>query len=452
MSGSALSLDFPSVHGKEVTARFDGGDITSDSGLLLLSGADRKIGLLEALSSAIHDRRQASKVTHDLSTLLRERVFAIAAGYEDANDLDVLRSDPALKLACGRAPVSDADLASQPTLCRLENGVSKRDLLRMGLALGSRVVCQLPADTRRVVLDLDEMADPCHGQQELELFNGHYDCYCYLPLLLHITDETGRQRLLAVLLRSGKSGTAGVRGLLKRAVGLLRSRFPDIEIVLRADAGYGNDHVLRCCGRLQIGYVLGMRGNERLHDLSTAVQMDACLKYSQLKYLPVPPACREYGSFEYKAGSWDKIRTMIVKAEITMLPNRDIKLNPRFVVTDQDFANPEAGYKFYCARGDQENRIKEFELDLLGGRTSCHRFLANQFRVLLHAAAAVLMSVIQEAAQTTCWANAQVATLRLRLLKVGARVVETTRRVWIHLSSSYPNQHAWQTISQALSG
>jgi hypothetical protein len=312
-----------------------------------------------------------------------------------------------------------------------------------------------------VVLDIDEMADPCHGQQEFEFFNAHYDCHCYLPLLLYITDETGRQRIMGVLLRPGKSGTVGVRGLLKRAVRLLRSRFPQIEIVLRADAGYGNDHVLRCCGRLQIGYILGLRGNKRLHAISAPVQMDACLKYSQLKYRLDNPVCREYGAFEYKAGSWDKARTVVVKAEITVSPitimssagwRQDVKLNPRFVVTNQDFASPEIAYAFYCERGDRENRIKEFELDLLGGRTSCHRFLANQFRVLLHGAAAVLMSILQEAAQATSFGKAQVGTLRLRLLKVGARVVETTRRIWVHLSSSYPDQRAWQAICQVLSG
>lgn len=446
MSDSRLALDFPAVSGKVVTGRFDGGDITSDSGLLLLSEADQKIGLVSALSGVIADKRQSSKVRHALPTLLSERIFAIACGYEDTNDLDTLCNDPALKLACGRAPQSDPALASQPTLSRLENCVSKKDLVRMGRALASCVVDQLPSGTKQVVIDIDAMEDPCHGQQEFEFFNAFYDSHCFLPLLLYVTDETGRQRLMAVLLRSGKPGNAGVHGLIRRAVSILRERFPNLEIVLRADAGFGNDKVLRLCGDLKLSYVLGLSGNRRLHTLSTSTQMQACCKYTfEKEAWKEEGVCREFNAFEYKAGSWDKKRTVVVKAEITQG-----KLNPRFVVTDIHKDSPEQAYYYYCARGDRENRIKEFKLDLAGGRTSCHRFLANQFRVLLHTAAAVLMGVIQEAAATTQWAAAQAATIRLRLLKVGARVVETARRIWVHLSSSYPNQSAWHTIHQAI--
>jgi hypothetical protein len=446
MLDSGLDLLFPAVRGKSVTARFDGGDITSDSGVLLLSEADNKIGLLSGLATSMPDKRQSAKVRHDLRTLLAERIFSIAAGYEDANDLDTLCSDPALKLACGRAPKSDPSLASQPTISRLENRVGKKDLLRMGRALASCVVRQLPSNTRQVVLDIDAMEAPCHGQQEFEFFNAFYDSHCFLPLLLYVTDENGRQRLMAVLLRSGKAGNAGVRALIRRAVSILRARFPNLEILLRADAGFGNDKTLRLCDDLNLSYVLGLSGNKPLHRLSESTQMQACCKYSFEKAAwQEEGICREFGSFEYKAGSWDKERTVIVKAEITQG-----QLNPRFLVTSLDAEHSEKVYEFYCARGDRENRIKEFKLDLAGGRTSCHRFLANQFRVLLHAAAAVLMGVIQEAAADTQWAKAQAATIRLRLLKIGARGVETTRRVWVHLSSSYPHQNAWQRIYQEL--
>jgi len=292
MSDSTMSFEFPAVSRKPVTARFDGGDITSNAGLLLVSAADSKTGLIDSLAAAIKDKRQASKVRHDHATLLRERVLAIAGGYEDANDLDSLRSDPALKLACSRAPQTGEHLASQPTLSRFENSVGKKDLLRMTVALAKQVVAQLPMGTKRLILDIDEMEDPCHGQQELNFFNAHYDTHCYLPLLLFVTDESGWQRLMAVVLRSGESGCRGVPGLLKRAVAIIRARFPGIEIELRADAGYGNDKVLRCCDKLDIKYTLGLRGNTRLHDLSTATQMDACIKYTQLKYDPSHPACR----------------------------------------------------------------------------------------------------------------------------------------------------------------
>jgi len=450
MTDSTCSFEFPAVSGKAVTTRFDGGDITSDAGLLMLAAADHKIGLIDAMAGAVEDKRQASKVLHDVTTLFKERIFAIASGYEDANDLDCLRSDPALKIACGRKPQTAEHLASQPTISRLENGVSKKDLLRMGIALARQVVAALPSGTKNIVLDIDEMEDACHGQQEFIFFNAHYDTYCYLPLLLFITDDTGRQRLLAVVQREGKSGCRGVRGLLKRAVALIRERFPESTIELRADAGYGNDQVLRCCDRLGMTYTLGLAGNNRLHDLSTAIQMDACIKYSQLKYQLEHPVCREFGSVNYKADSWDKVRTVIVKAEITESPRGDIKLNPRFVVTNRAYSDPEAAYHYYCERGDRENRIKEFNLDMFGGRMSCHRFLGNQFRLLMHAAACVLMNALQEAAQATDWAKAQMGTLRLNLLKVGARVQETVRRIWVQMSSSYPHQRNWQAVYAAL--
>jgi hypothetical protein len=441
-----LDLRFPAVKGKAVVARFDGGDITSDSGVLLLSAADRKIGLTKALSEAIMDKRQSSKVRHGQQTLLSERTYAVGQGYEDANDLDTLCSDPALKLSCGYAPESDPALASQPTLSRFENRVDKKDLIRMGEALARCVVKQLPWGTRRVVLDIDAMEDPCHGQQQFEFFNAYYDSHCFLPLLLFVTDERGRQRLMGVLLRSGKAGNSGVSWLIRKAVAILRERFPALEIVLRADAGFGNDKVLRQCDKLKLSYSLCVSANRRLHALSTSIQMQACCKYTFEKASwHEEGVCREFGTIQYKAGSWDKKRTVIVKAEITQG-----KLNPRFVVTNIGEDDPEKAYGFYCARGDRENRIKEFKLDLAGGRTSCHRFLANQFRVILHAAATVLIGVIQEATAGTEWAKAQAATIRLHLLKVGARIVETSRRIWMHLSSSYPNQSAWLKIHQKL--
>ena len=441
-----LDMTFPAVKGKAVVARFDGGDITSDSGFLLLSSADKKIGLTQSLSAATVDRRQSSKVRHEQQTLLAERIYAIGQGYEDANDLNTLCADPALKLSCNRASVSDPSLASQPTLCRFENRVGKEDLLRMGEALARRVIGRLPAQTRRVVLDIDAMEDPCHGQQQLEFFNAYYDSHCFLPLLMFVTDESGRQRLMGVLLRSGKPGNAGVGWLIRKAVALLRERFPTVEIVLRADAGFGNDKVLRLCDRLKLSYSLCVSVNRRLHTLSTSIQMQTCCKHTFEKASwKEEGVCREFGTIEYKAGSWDRKRTVIVKSEITQG-----KLNPRFVVTNINETDPEKAYEFYCARGDRENRIKEFKLDLAGGRTSCHRFLANQFRVLLHAAATVLIGVIQDATVGTQWAKAQAITIRLHLLKVGARVIETSRRIWMHLSSSYPNQDAWHRIHDAL--
>jgi hypothetical protein len=441
MDSSCPTLTFPAAIGREVLCRFDGGDITSDAGLLLIAQADKKIGLSQALSDALVDKRQQSKVRHDLPTLLRERVFAIAMGYADANDLDRLKDDPALKLACGRRPATGLPLASQPTISRLENSVTKKDLLRLGLALARRVIAQLPADTKKVVLDVDATDDPCHGQQEFEFFNAYYDTHCYLPLYLHVTAGDGRQRLLATLLRPGKcAATLGVFALLRRGVRLVRARFAQVKIVLRADAGFGCDAVLRFCDKQKLGYVLGLSKNARLQALSTPYQIRAAIRHKW-----EGDGCREWGEFLYKAGTWDKKRRVIVKAEVTCG-----ELNPRYVVTSEPVQTPALVYQFYGGRGDSENRIKEMKLDTDSGRTSCHRFVANQFRLLMHAAAYVLLGVLQQAACGTRWANAQAGTLRLRLLKVGARVVQSCRKVWLHLASSFPEQAAWFALHRQL--
>ncbi len=439
MQNSLPSLVFPAVSGRQVVASFTGGDITSDAGVLLLHQADKKVGVIDALCSSICDARQASKITHSVRDIVAARVFAIASGYEDANDLDRLRVDPALKIACERLP-SQADLASQPTVSRLENAIRPRHLLQMAIAMAEQVIAQLPPNSRRVILDVDATSDPCHGQQELEGFNGFYDTHCYLPLLLYITGPDGRQRLLASMLRPGKAGwSMGLFGMLQRAIAILRKQLPDVKIILRADAGFGYGELIDFCVAQEIDFVFGLRGNRRLATLSTSVQIWAALKYKW-----AGDGCREYDEFRYKAGSWPSCRRVIVKAEITRG-----ELNPRFLVTSLRW-KPEKVYLFYCERGDRENRIKELKLDLSSGRTSCHRFWANQFRLLLHTGAYVLMQTLQEAAAGTEWENAQVATIRTRLLKIAARVVESCRRLCFHLPTSCPVQPIWFHLNRRL--
>jgi len=445
MKVSAQSLPFPSVRGKVVSSDFDGGDITSDCGALLVGRADDRIGLISALADQVIDARQSSKVRHTVESLLRQRVVAIACGYEDANDFSTLACDPAMKLACGRAPKSDGDLGSQPTVSRFENRVSKKDVASMGYAIARCVVAQLPARTRQVVLDIDAYEDPCHGQQEFEFFNGYYNSHCYVPLALYVTGPDGVQRLIGAILRTGKGGSAGVQSAIEIAVGAIRERFPRTKIILRADCGFGNADVLWLCDKLRISYALGLSSNERLQVLSMRTQMQACWLYTFGKQRWADQGvCRAFAGFDYKAGTWERARRVIIKAEIT-----NGELNPRFIVSNLPFPAQKA-YGFYCGRGDIENRIKEFKLDLYAGRTSCHRFIANQFRLLLHAAASVLMTAIQEAAKGTDLAKAQAGTIRLRLLKLGARVVETSRRVWVHMSSSFPNKYAWTAVYAAL--
>jgi hypothetical protein len=439
---SPLALDFPAVSHRLVTARFDGGDLSSDAGVVLLAEAERHTDIIGALAHSLVDTRQSHKVQHSLEDLIRARVFGICCGYEDANDLSNLRHDPAFKLACDRLPETGRALASQSSISRLENRIGAKDLVRAAYALGRAVIAQLPQDTTAVILDVDATPDPCHGQQELEGFNAHYDTHCYLPLLLHVTAADGQKRLLAALLRPGKASAChGLFALLGGAVRLLRERFPEITLTLRADGGFGNARVIHFCERKGVDFVLGLGKNPRLQTLSTPVQIDAALKYRW-----AGEGCREFGEFSYKAGTWRNRHRVVVKAEITRG-----ELNPRYVVTSDTNTAAEEVYTFYCGRGDQENRIKEFKGDLAGGRTSCHRFLANQFRLLLHLGASALMGVVQRALSGTPWAKAQVQTVRLRLLKVAVRVVQTSRRIWLHLPTCFPEKQTWEHLWRKLS-
>lgn len=454
MSNSCLDLEFPSLRGKEIVCRFDGDDITSNSGVLLLDRADQKIGLASAMASALRDRRAPDKIVHSLPSLIKERVFAIAAGYEDGNDLDKLRHDPALKIACGRLPKTDAPLASQPTISRLEHSATAFSLFRASVAMARCVVDQLPADTKQVLLDVDATDDPCHGQQQLIVFNAHYDSYCYLPLLLFITGSDGRQRLMTAMLRPGTAhGTKGLNIMLRWAAKIIRARFPEAQIILRADSGFGCAKTIGWCNDLKIDFVLGVPGNSRLHTLSERTQMDACIKYSTLKYQVNALIAPEFGEFKYKAKEWKQKERVIVKVDVTQkkdwTPRGDvthIKLNPRFVTTSLTDLTTEKVYDFYCERGDCENRIKELKVDLSSGRTSCTDFLANQFRLLLHAAASIVMCALQTAAQGTRLAKAQAGTLRLAVIKIGARVTQSVRRILFQMASSCPDQDVWRHI------
>ena len=432
-------MQFAAVGRRSVECRFDGGEITSDSGLLLLSQADRKLRLTERMATQIVDKRDPGKVRHEVTDLLRERIFAIASGYEDANDLDHLCRDPALLLSCDK-PLGEK-LASQPTMSRFENGASVKDLFCLAETMASIVIEQLPANTRSVVLDVDATDDPCHGQQEFEFFNGYYDRHCYAPLYLHVTGDDGVQRLVSALLRPGNAGAKeGLFALLRRAILLLRRRFPSVAITLRADAAFGDGEVLSFCEKRSLAYSLALKGNQRL-ERETAWMAEQILATSQALGTDV----RDFVSFTYQAESWERARRVIAKVETV-----NGKLNIRYVLTSRPCQQPERAYQFYCERGDRENRIKEMKIDLAAGRTSCHSFWANQFRLILHAAACVIWRAVQDALQGTCWANKQIGTLRLMLVKIGARVVQSCRRIWLHLPTSCPHKGLWRYLHAKL--
>jgi hypothetical protein len=440
MTVSTTAAVFPAIGPRPVVAQFDGGDVTSDAGLALLAAADRRLGVTAALVGALSDRRQAAKVEHPAVEVIQARVYAIAQGYEDGNDLDRLRDDPGLKTVCGQRPVSGAPLCSQPTVSRFEHARTATDLVRMGWALVDLVIAQLPADAADLVIDVDPYDDPCHGQQQLSLFNGHYDTRCYLPLAACVTGPDGVKWPLGVLLRPGNAkATLGLFTVLRGLVRRLRAQCPQARLILRADSAFGVNDVLRWCDTLDLLPLLGLRRNGKVQEESLATQMDACLKYRW-----AGDGCREFGAFTYQANSWARAYPVIVKAEITQGD-----LNPRFVISGVA-GTPEAIYARYCGRGDAENVWKEFKLDLAGGRTSCTTFLANQARLLWHTAALLLCLAIRQAATGTVWATATVTTLRTRLFKIAAKVVETCRKIWWHLPTSCPVQADWCRIAAAL--
>jgi hypothetical protein len=437
---SADLILFP-LSQKPVIVRADGGALTSDAGVLLLRQLDERLGLTRRLAGCVVDRRESSKVRHDVLSLLRQRIYQIALGYEDCNDADRLRFDPALKLAVGRAPTED-DLASQPTLSRLENAVSWRECWHLSEAL---LDCYLARHRgyppTRLVLDVDATDDETHGDQQLAFFHGYYDEHCYLPLLVFAQAEgEGEQELIAALLRPGNvhgghQAMALVRAMVKR----LREAFPDCHIELRADSALALPEVYDGCEKIALPYTISLPKNERLTELAQPWMRDA-----QAIHAETGEKVQVFGEFAYAAHTWSRERRVICKAEVMSQGE-----NPRFVVTSRCRPKPKALYRFYCQRGDPENRIKELKLDLKADRLSCHRFWANQFRLLLHAAAYVLMQAMRAALAGTELARAQVTTLRLSLLRVGARIRESVRRVLVQLPSAYPWFALWHRLARA---
>jgi hypothetical protein len=462
VSNSTNAQQVPSIRGREFVYSFSGKKITSDAGLALVERADRKLGLTERMAAALGDPRDPRKVKHTLVSLLKERIFGIAAGYEDANDMDTMRSDPALKAACGRLPDSDPDLASQPTISRMENSGTIFGLFRAAIAMAKCQVAQLSPQTLQVIIDVDATDDQCHGEQQMCLFNKHYDGYCFLPLVAYITGDDGIQRHFASELRPGTAhGTKGLRAMLHAGVRIIRSRFPNAKIILRADSGFGCAKTIAWCRKLNIDYVLGVPGNQRLHKMSWRTQADALIKYSSTKRSDTPDTTPEYAEFRYKAKDWKQEERIIIKTEVTLKKELTLegyviqsKVNPRYVVTslekEEEEKTPEKIYWLYCERGDRENRIKEFKVDLKADRTSCTDFLANQFRLLLHTAAAMLVGIMQEAAEGSRMAKAQVGTLRLAIIKIGARIIESTRRILFEMARAAPNQDVWWHIYHKL--
>jgi hypothetical protein len=432
---------FPAIGRKKVTAAFDGGRLTSDGGVMLLALAERRLGIAERLARLIPDRRDPTRITHSFADMIRARIFAICCGYEDADDLDSLRTDPAFKLACGRLPDTGVDLCSQPTLSRLENAPRLRDVIRLTYALVDAWMDSYSREPEAVTLDIDDTCDVVHGHQHLSLFNAHYDERCFLPI--HVYD-TERSRPVAVMLRPGKTPSGvKVRAHVRRLVGRIRVRWQRTRILLRGDGHYARPEAMAWCENNGLQFVFGLPGSKplsrKVEDSADAVRTERAIGDKAV--------VRGYAETRHKAGSWKQERRAVARIEATRLG-----LDIRFVVTNLERGSPEWVYdSLCCARGQAENLIKLHKSQLRSDRTSCRSALANQVRLVLHTAAFWLMLDVRDAiSKVRDLAKAEFTTLRLCLLKVAARIVETRHRVRIAFAPACPEADVIAGLSAAL--
>ena len=443
---------FPDLFDRPLTATFDQPHASSDGGAILLKAADRRYGLIDGFARCLVDDRAPGKVRHTLRDVLAQRIFGLACGHPDANDADRLADDPIHKLLLGRDPVDGDSLASQPTISRFENHLGVQDLYAMGRELAANVIerhrQRLRGRARRITIDLDPTDDPTHGAQQLTFFNGHYDGWCYLPLLAFLSfNDEAEQYLCAAILRPGNApATRGAIGTLCRLLAVLRVAFPRARFLVRLDGGYATPEVLDFLdAEPGLDYVVAMGENPVLARFAEPAM-------GQARTLSEASGQTEhvYTDACYAAGTWAHERRVIIKAEVVRLPGRTPRDNPRFVITNLRQTPRFLYERVYCARGDIENRIKELHEGLQIGRTSCCRFWANQLRVLLTAAAYVLMQELRLRAARTACARTQVTGLRERLLKLGVHVVVSVRRIVLHLPTSTPDLTAWRRIALGL--
>jgi DDE family transposase len=431
-----------------VVARFDQPEASTDGGLVLVKALDTHLGVTERLAACLDDVREPGKVQHETIELLQQRIFGLCAGYADCNDAARLVHDPIHKLVLGRDPITGLGLASQPTLSRFENAVSARELRAMTHVLADTVIAQqrrrLHGRAPRITIDLDPTDDPTHGQQEFAFFNGHYDTWCYLPIVATVTfNDEPAQFAVAAVLRPGKAPAGlGARGILRGLLRKLRAAFPAATFRVRLDGGFASAKLFTCLEREQVDYVVAMPSNRRLDKRAQRLMGRARVLSRQ-----TGQTAHLYGETRYAAQTWSRRRRVIIKAEVVRHPGRAPKNNPRFVVTNLT-TPPRAVYEFYCQRGDVENRLKELHHGLEMDRTSCSKFRANQFRVLLTLAAYILFQELRRRAATT--AEAQVTTLRERLVKLAVWVERSARRIVLHLPLTFPWLSTWRQLARAV--
>ena len=426
-------IEFPACKKRRVEADFAGGEISSNGGALLLAQADKRTGLLADLAGRLEDRRQAGKVDHGLLALLRQRVFALALGYEDGNDHTALRDDLVLQTACGRG----GRLAAESTIGRLERAADRAWAWAAHEVLVDTFIASFESPPEELVLDFDATDDALHGRQEGRFFHGYYDHYCFLPLYVFCGD----QLLVSYLRPSNIDGARHAWAILALLVKRLRREWPEVRIILRADSGFCRYRMLTWCERHGVGYIVGLAKNARLNE-----QAEIWMAWAAAAYRHSREKQRLFVELRYGARSWGRRRRVIARLE-----HGAKGANPRYVVTNLEGHGAELYDDLYCKRGEMENRIKEQQLDLFADRTSCHKWWPNQFRLLLASLAYSLMEAIRRLAlKGTEMARAQAGTIRLKLLKIGAVVIRNTRRVSIHLSTGCPDKALFELAAQRL--
>ena len=431
-------ITFSSLSRQKIQADFDGGRLTTDGGALLLRQVDRRLELIKEINDCIPDPRNSALIIHQQRTLLAQRIFGIALGYEDLNDHQTLRDDPLFQTIAERRPRDDKPLASPPTLCRLENRITRDSLVRIAKVFVEQFIASYGnTPPEELILDFDATDDPIHGDQVGRFFHGYYDHYCFLPLYVFCGDQ-----LLVSYLRSSKIDAAKhSRAILKLLVTRFRQVWPQVRIIFRGDSGFCRWRLMRWCDRHHVSYIIGLAQNAVLRQKAQRWTTKA-----QERFEKTGQKQRRFGQFRYKAKTWDRRRRIIVKAE-----HNSQGPNTRFVVTNLTGSSQGLYDDLYCHRGEMENRIKEQQLYLYADRTSCHAFLANQFRLLLSSAAYVLVETLRRVGLAeTEWARAQVHTIRLKLFKVAARVRVSVRRIVFHFSSGYPWQALFRHVAARL--
>ena len=430
---AALSLPFPAIRTRKVTGAFDGGAITSDAGVLMLAQAERRLGIVDRLAALIPDGRDPARVVHSLPDILRARVLAIAAGYEDANDLDALRYDPAFMMALGKAPGEVIGLAGQPTCSRWENAAGIRALIRMGREMVDIYCSSHDAPPDSVMLDIDDTFDAVHGQQQLSFWNGFHGERGFAPIHVY---ETASGRPVAFILRPARTPSGKeVRGHVRRLIRRIRLHWPHTRITLRGDGHYARPEVMTWCEAHAVDYIFGLPGNTALKaDPVIAATADACAVVRAERALVVH---RTHCETTYAAKTWTVARRVIARIEATTLG-----LDIRTVVTSLKGSTPERLYEFdYCDRGRAENLIKLHKTQLKSDRTSCMSAAANQLRLTLHTAAYWLLWTVQKAIpDKSLLKRAEFATLQIRLVKIGARIIENASRIRIAFASACPDK------------